>query len=457
MIHRSTFIYRVFSILLWTVACFGFVAEELLPPLNALRSPAMLACDALALILGLLTMRQPRQLWVFASFIAITFASTIIANRLGTVTYANGSRMFFGILFMPPVVLYLLNSDKADRWRQGLDKQLRAFLYVQAACITWQFLRYGAGDHGGGSMGLGFSGITSTLIILISYYFVARDFDTDNFWASLWKKRQYIILVYPVFLNETKISFVFLAIYFVLLFRGGIRDMAKMVIALPFAAIVFALMYTVYMNVTGFDRDDDIDIANSDFINEYLFSEDADAAIENMQNLVDHGDEAMESVDGFSTQDLPRFVKIAVTPISVARSDGGTILGAGLGHFKGGTNLERTEFYKENEWLIKGTVNMYMFLYMQMGILGLLWMGFYIKELLRFGIRPYDESLRLKIFMLLISVISFFYNDSYSTLIFGLIFAIIAGMHSVNPVNETSDDANTDTKADSKIGANSIA
>lgn len=420
--------------MLWTVACFGFVAEELLPPLEGMRPLVMLACDAMALMLGLFTLRDRRQLWVVGSFLLISLTSTILVNRLGLVTYINGSRMFFGMLFVPSILLYLLHDRQADRWRSGIERQLRIFLYVQAVCITWQFVRYGAGDHGGGSMGMGFSGIVSALIILISYHFVARDFDTDNFWASLWQKRQYIFLMYPVFLNETKISFVFLAFYFVLLFRGDVRSMSKMVVAIPVAAVAFALLYMLYMTATGLESDDEMDIANTDFIKEYLFSDNAEDAVENMQNLVDHGEEAMDAVDGMSgTQDLPRFVKIAVTPITVARSNGGTFLGAGLGHFKGGTVLERTEFYKENEWLILGTMNLYMFVYMQMGLLGMFWFGFAIWALLDFGSRPFHESYRMKLFLLLVTIVSVFYNESFSTLIFCIIFSILAVLHSVAP------------------------
>lgn len=420
--------------MLWTVACFGFVAEELLPPLEGMRPVVMLGCDALALMLGIFTLRDRRQLWVVGSFLLLSLASTIVVNRLSLVTYINGSRMFFGMLFVPSILLYLLHDRQADRWRSGIERQLKIFLYIQAVCITWQFIRYGAGDHGGGSMGLGFSGIVSTLIILISYYFVARDFDTDNFWASLWQKRRYILLMYPVFLNETKVSFVFLAIYFVLLFRGDARSMSKMVVGIPFAAIAFVLMYMLYMTATGLESKDEMDIANTDFINAYLFSEDADDAIDNMQNLVDYGDEAMDAIDGFNgVQDLPRFVKIAATPIAVARSDGGTFMGAGLGHFKGGTVLERTTFYKENEWLIMGTMNLYMFVYMQLGLLGMFWLGFAIWVMLDFGSRPFPESYRMKLFLLLVTIISVFYNESFSILIFCIIFSILAVLHSVAP------------------------
>ena len=150
MKHRSTFIYRVFCIMLWTVACFGFVAEELLPPLEGTRPLVMLACDAMALMLGLFTLRDRRQLWVVGSLLLISLTSTILVNRLGLVTYINGSRMFFGMLFVPSILLYLLHDRQADRWRSGIERQLRIFLYVQAVCITWQFVRYGAGDHGGG-------------------------------------------------------------------------------------------------------------------------------------------------------------------------------------------------------------------------------------------------------------------------------------------------------------------
>ena len=180
MIHRSNFIFRLFCITFWIVTCSPFVMEEFLTPLAAIRSYILILCDALIVMLGLMTLRDRRQVWLIVSFFALAFVSTILINDIGWLNFFNGSRLFFGMLFVPSIVLYLLHDRQADRWRSGIERQLRIFLYVQAVCITWQFISYGAGDHGGGSMGMGFSGIVSALIILISYYFVARDFDNGG-------------------------------------------------------------------------------------------------------------------------------------------------------------------------------------------------------------------------------------------------------------------------------------
>lgn len=436
MIHRSTFIFRTFCLLLWTVTCYPFVLEELLPPLLPLRGSIMLLTDALMALLGVVALcsrYQPRQLGIIGSFFILAFISTILLNNIGWVNLFNGSRQFFGMLFAPAVVIYLLNCKDRDTYRRSLDRQLYAFLIVQAVCVTWQFLRYGANDHGGGSMGNGCSGIISTLIILISYYFTTRDFDATQLKKSLWRNRKYLILMYPVMLNETKVSFVFLALYFVLLFRLKGKSVVKLIALLPVAVAGYIGLQAVYQSTTGGMGQS---LTDSSTMTEYLFSKDAEYDIENMQNLVDY-DVIGDDIDGLvAVQDLPRFIKIAMTPVAVGTTPGGAWFGAGLGHFKGGTSVGRTDFYDRYEWLILGTVNIFMFLYMQLGILGFVWFGFYLAVLLDFRKKPFVYSMQLKLFLLAVAVMAIFYNDCFLMLGFCIIFAYL-GVASTVPRPET--------------------
>ena len=130
-----------------------------------------------------------------------------------------------------------------------------------------------------------------------------------------------------------------------------------------------------------------------------------------LQDLVD-ADLLGEDVDGeLAVQDLQRFIKIQMTPVAVAETPGGTFFGAGLGHFKGGTRVEKTEFYKQNEWLITGTVNMFMFLYMQLGLLGFVWFTFYLIFLLNFRKKEIPYAAQLKLYLMAVAIMSIFYNE----------------------------------------------
>lgn len=422
MIHRNNFIFSTFCIFFWAITCTPFISEELLTPLASARSLLMLLFDAVILVLGLMTLRDKRQIWLAVSFFALAFVSTILINKSGWVNMLNGSRMFFGMLFVPSILMYLLNCKEKDRYRASIDRQLYIFLLVQAFCVTWQFIRYGANDHGGGSLGNGCSGIISTIIILLSYYFTTRNFDPDKFGPSLWHNRKYIFLVYPVALNETKVSLVFLLIFALLLFHFHGKSIIKLICSLPLIIIVgfgFQFAYDAALGGEGFN------IGDSEEMGSYLFGSDREYEVGNIQDLMDN-DMFGDEIDGeIVVQDLQRFVKIELTPGVVAQTPGGALFGAGLGHFKGGTNVAKTKFYKENEWLLIGTVNMYMFLYTQLGLLGFVWFAFYLIFLLDFRKKGGPYALQLKLFLLSVAIISVFYNECFSNLGFCLVFTFL--------------------------------
>lgn len=422
MIHRNNFIFRTFCITFWAVTCSPFIIEEWLTPLAGFRSMLLLLFDAAILVLGLMTLRDRRQIILVATFFLLAFTSTILLNDIGWMNLFNGSRLFFGMLFAPSIFIFLLNCRDKDRYRASLDRQMYIFLWIQAFCVTWQFIKYGANDHGGGSMGNGCSGIISTLIILISYYFTTRDFDPSDFKKSLWRNRKYILLIYPVALNETKVSMVFLLIYALLLFHFQGKSMVKLICSLPVICILglgFQFAYDAALGGKGYDMGDSAEMG------EYLFGKDVEYEIGNIQDLIDN-DMMGAEIDGeIAVQDLPRFIKIGLVPAAVGTSRGGTLFGAGLGHFKGGTLVKKTDFYNQYEWLITGTVNIYMFLYMQLGLLGFVWFAFYLYFLLDFRKRSLPYAMQLKLFLLTVAIVSVFYNDSFMQLGFCIVFAFL--------------------------------
>lgn len=434
MIHRNNFIFRTFCITFWAVTCSPFILEEWLTPLAGFRSMLLLLFDAAILVLGLMTLRDRRQIILVATFFLLAFTSTILLNDIGWLNLFNGSRQFIGMLFAPSILIFLLNCRDKDRYRASLDRQMYIFLWIQAFCVTWQFIKYGANDHGGGSMGNGCSGIISTLIILISYYFTTRDFDPSDFKKSLWRNRKYILLIYPVALNETKVSMIFLLVYAVLLFHFQGRSMVKLICSLPVICILglgFQFAYDAALGGKGYDMGDSAEMG------EYLFGKDIEDEIGNIQNLIDNDMMGGEIEGEIAIQDLPRFIKISMTPVAVNTSRGGMVFGAGLGHFKGGTIVSKTEFYNQYEWLITGTVNMYMFLFMQLGVLGFVWFGFYLVILLDFRKKSIAYATQLKLFLLVVALISIFYNESFSILGFCLVFTFLG-------VSSTLSDAHTE-------------
>lgn len=418
LVSRSVLKFRVVCTLFWVLATFQFVAQEFMPPLLGLISKMGLLTDGVMLVLGLLSIRTRKQVLLLASFLLICVISTLYFAGYDKTSFINGSRDFWGFVFSPFIFRDLMTGPNAARFRRSIDKQLKIFLYIQMPCITWQFIRYGANDHGGGSLGNGYSGIISILIILLSFYFIKRDFDSDNYLLSLKRNWIYVFAMYPVMLNETKVSFIFIALYFLLLFAPNIRSVGKLMIAIPVAAVVFSGLYMLYITATGQAGKD---IASEDYINDYLLTNGADDIVDDVQNLmdVDPSDYNTESID------LPRFAKFTMLPFVIDESTGGQWFGAGLGQYKGGTVLKRTKFAEENRWFLQGTTTALLFVPVQLGWVGFIWFLAYLVCLLNFRKRVGVMAMQFKLFLALTALIIIFYNDSFQSAIFCMIYSYL--------------------------------
>ena len=409
MIERDTFYFRVFCITFWVLAVGNFVIDELLPTFIQLRLLIIMMADVTLILLGLATLKEKWDKIFIIAFVAIGALSSII-NRLPFILWINGYRDFIPFLFCLPIFRYFYTSLDSARFRQSFDKQLKIFLVIQAFCVTEQFILYGANDAGGGSLGYGYSGIISMLIILISFYFVSKNWDPENYLRSLWNNRLYIFLMFPVLLNETKVSFLLLVIYILLLFSISIKSLGKILLALPIIAVTIIGGYMVYMWATNSYND----IAEDNYIDIYLTGgskEDVDELLELAEIAIDETDYGTD--DNWTYMDIPRFVKIGLLFYALEDTPGGNIFGAGLGQLKGGSTLEVTDFVKNNPIIFNGTKVTFFQFYATLGILGLIWVFFWFKRLIAFKTQKYKMSLNLKLFLILVCILTFFYNDFF--------------------------------------------
>ena len=179
----------------WIRAMFGFISDELMPFISSLTPIVYLLFDATLVILGCLTIKKRWDLMILFSFLIIFYITTCVYNGLDLLFFINGLRDFITFLFIIPILSYFFaEEERKEAFVESFDKQLYIFLLVQAICLTWQFLKYGANDHGGGSLGNWNSGVISIMIFLISFYLIQKRIDKKNYIASLWRNKIYVIL-----------------------------------------------------------------------------------------------------------------------------------------------------------------------------------------------------------------------------------------------------------------------
>lgn len=408
---------------LWMVMCWGFVSDELVPALANLRPMMLLFVDAVLVMLGLISLKNKRDIFFLVSLLVILLISAYM-NNMGLVSTVNGFRDYLPLVMAPPILRYLLSGHNGERFVDTMDRQLHWFLYAQAVCITFQFIKYGACDMGGGTLGEGGSGAISTVIFAVSFYFLCKNWDVDKTMVSnLYDNMRYVILLYPTLLNETKVSFVFFVFYFMLLFPLNRAYVMKLLLIIPMGLLALSGMVALYVNVVGSDS-----IFNRESIEEYLYGGgEMQELIENAMKFQDEG--LSQEVDNVFMLDLPRFTKVFLVPGMHDKAGGGHFFGVGPSQFKGGSLMEKSEFARKNEWFIKGTVMTFFRAYLELGVIGAIWLILCLGSIvLTPDALPFGKNLNM--FMMLMFMVSIIYDSTLTMpgCVFILFYIALTGL-----------------------------
>ena len=397
---------RLFFIGFWLATCTGFVSDLIWGPdtISPLTTISQLTVDAILLFLALCTARNKTDSLLIVSFLIIAVVSGFVVNNDGLVVWLNGLRYFFPVLFLPPILRYFWETEyRHDLFVKSLDKQLYIFLWLQVPTVLYQFFVHGAGDYVGGTMGGWYSGTLSFTIYYASFYLLNKRIDRNNVLVSLYKNWTLIFLLFPTFLNETKISFGLIIAYFVLLLPIDRKYLIRLTFLTPLIVILVGVGGTFYFSTaTG----EGILELNEDFFSNYL-----DADLDNIEGAVDYA--AKYENKGY---DIPRLAKIGLLPKVFQENPGHSMMGFGLSLYKHGTIIEAANFYEEYDWLLNGTSPQVMSSLLQLGIIGCIWyIVFFVSLFFNKPAHYKKRNLNMQVFFLLVVVILLFYADQWSS------------------------------------------
>ena len=414
-IERSELVWRVFIVTFWIRALWVYCVETFVPALGPLETVMQLAVDMVIATLGIVTMRRRSDIVYAAVFVVTALVITCFYNHNSVAFFLNGMRDFLGFILVMPIYHYFSdNATRRARFIDRMDRHLLAFLIVQAVCITHQFLQYGAGDHGGGSLGNFQSGVITTLIYLISFYLAHKRMAGYSYVYGLWRNKWLIVLLAPTFLNETKVSFVFLAMYFVLLIPLNRRALVRMLVAIPLVLVLATVAFVTYSRVAGEQASG---IFTMEYYTEmYLYNEDSERYA---QFLLEE--------DNGTVEDVPRFTKIMLMGDIDDEHPGHALTGWGAGQFKGGTITEQSDFYKEYEWLLFGTVPYSVHMWVQLGFIGLALMVVFFVMNMRATHRS-TPDMAIVVYLIITVLLIQFYNESLRNLFLMLVLNYVMVM-----------------------------
>ncbi len=387
-------------VVFWVLATYNFFVQELAgQEVPFIEQSVRIAAQGILVILGLWTLRKRLDIWVIVIFSALTLFSTLVVNHQGLMTWVDGVRLYVGFLFVVPIIRYLLSDEEM---RAGfvarMDRTAYRFLWLQVPCIMWQSYNYAHPDFAGGSLGWMMSGVVSNMIYLCSFYLMLRRWDYEkNYLRNLWENRIFIFLLFPSFFNETKVSFLFLIMYFFFLVPMDRKYIRNLVWIAPLITVFFGIALYLYTNKAG--RNDQVtDMAVS---STYLIGDEA------ALNMVEH---IMENDYAEEDADFARGLKFAITPAIMNRNPPSWYVGYGIGQYKVRDAAKNVEFAKKYQWLLTGTQLQGHIIWLETGLIGLGLYFIYWFVLMKVFRRRVDRNKQLQWYLGINMIVFTVYN-----------------------------------------------
>ncbi|MBL7996063.1 hypothetical protein JNM05_11890 [bacterium] len=393
--------HRIYFIVLFVYA-YGNFLVEIVPPLTQAVSIVRAVADFLLLLFGVkaLVYRENKVLRLLVVFFVIISSVTFYLNSSTTTLFVhlNGLREPLVLIVALAMLAHIFYSDGRGRFVRSMNKFLLVFLVIQIPVAFSQFFRFGAGDQVGGTFSDGGSGMLSQIIFLAVYYLLlVRAGKPNGVGFRLNKVTPLLILFIPVFINQTKISFVFFAVLALLQVRVQL-NLAKVFFTIAAGAVALFLFVKILAATTDIDLADYLD---PDTIEKDFFS------------------------DWAAAEDITRFGKLVIAYDQFENEPYKHIWGAGYGLMKGKSVIETSEAGRDLERLYFGSRIQFFSTYLQGGLLFtalFLILNFYYFTSSRNTHFKYN-FIRFKSFAFSLFVLMWIYNDALLVTYFNLFAA----------------------------------
>jgi hypothetical protein len=369
----------IFTILLFTSSCSGLIAD--LIGMSG-RGSFYFAFDVTIIFLSLLSIsRINRGLAMVLLFIVAVIGFNFSFNGNSLSYSLNGIREILNVLCLAVFFSDVFSDDNeelAAEYVETFKKFAVFFVVAQLPASMYQFSIHGPSDWVGGTYGNYGSG-NMTFAVLCLVFFLS------HFVRNLTQRLLLYACLIPLFLNETKVSFILIpALILFIHFKPKVKSMIGAALGAGVALFIFNQYFTTNIgtdfdnNLTGF--------FSKDFLDSYLFG------------------------DPSTFGDVPRFTKIILAWQLLAQDTIHLLFGFEYGIFRGGELGEVSHFAQSVQWLMVGTRPYLFFLMIQGGVL--LVAGFFllIAQINRFFTK---NNNKYKMFLFLLFIVELFYNDAF--------------------------------------------
>lgn len=403
---------NILFVMFWVLATYNFVTQEVAGrEVPAVEQGVRVLAQGIIILLGLWTLRSRVDIIIIAVFCALTLVSTVWVNHQTFFVWLDGLRLYVGFLFIVPILRYLLADMQMRGWFiTRMERNIYRFLWLQVPCILWQFSRYANLDLVGGSLGYMMSGAISNLIYLCSFYLMLRRWDqTKNYVHNLLANWELLLLLLPSFLNETKVSLVFMLMYFFFLIPMDRKFIKRLVWISPLMVCVMAGAVYLYISVVGGKSY----IYDSASAAQYLIGD--EAALNMVEGIMEHNNLS-------DANDFPRGLKLVITPAIMNRNPPAWICGYGIGQYKVGDSADKVPFAKQYQWLLIGTMMQGHVFWLETGLVGVALYLVYWFVIMKVFRRRVHRNKQLQWFLGINVLVFTVYNTPFLVIPFCIIF-----------------------------------
>lgn len=317
----------LFFLVLTFHAYIGILSATLLPGNSNIARYLFAITDMVIVGLALTAFWRNRRyygsiaLWLFLLAALLTFIYN--AHRMGITATLNGLREPAFFISSLIIIYDFFQSRVRELFVAHFTRFLLIFALLQIPVTVYQVITFGATDYVGGTFGWGGSGILTQLLFLIAFYFIVRRGSLPDGTAfDIKKVFLYSILLIPCALNETKISFIFLPLFFSLiaLTSGKVYRAIPVIILSVLLGLFWEYFYSTNVQETR-------TVFDLQFIEKYMYS------------------------GSTNSEDMPRLARIPIM-FHLMRGDiGAILLGFGYGLFGGANVLGMTQLGKSLSFL----------------------------------------------------------------------------------------------------------
>lgn len=422
MISKHRLVVDVLFITFWVLAICNFFECELFQTRGPIEALTRYASQVVIAVMGLALLRARVDFAIIGIYAVVSFISTVVINHNSIFSWVDGSRLYFFFLFFPPIFRYIFADLKTRNYFvRRFDRTAYIFLWLQVPCMLIQVIEYRNNDLRGGSLGWMMSGILSSLLYFLSFYLMMRRWDKQkSYFANLKQNWILIFLLFPSFMNETKVSFIYLALYFILLIPIDKEFFKRMVYVLPVVAVLLVGAGYLYSGSIEHNKDEQKFEAARYLLGDDYALELVEKAMEKDVVKIDEGD-------------IPRGLMLGITPSIMNRYPNVWTWGFGVGQYKTGESSNKSFLGKNYNWLIKGTMTTFHLTWLELGLLGIgLYIAYWIVMFRTFGPkRGLQRNRNLTWFLILCLTVITFYQTNYLYAVYCIpfYFLLFISMH----------------------------